>query len=87
VGLIVFPAIAIFEYAGIYIPFELTFILSFMLYSSYLTGWIKMAVILWVDGFLSREMFARNKPYFEASCGRKLNNSEDANKAYKEKYN
>ncbi len=41
---------------------------------------------LWVDNFISREMFARNKPYFEATCGRKLNNSEEANEAYKEKY-
>lgn len=40
----------------------------------------------WVKGFITQEMFAKYKPYFEAECGHKLNGAEDANNAYQEKY-
>lgn len=40
----------------------------------------------WLDGYISREMFVRNKPFYEAECGRKLANAEEANRFIASRY-
>jgi uncharacterized RDD family membrane protein YckC len=40
----------------------------------------------WLNGYISEEMFVKNKPYYEADCGRKLSSAEDANIAIASKY-
>jgi uncharacterized RDD family membrane protein YckC len=34
----------------------------------------------WLDGYISERMFLRHKPYFEAECGRKLKDANEANR-------
>lgn len=40
----------------------------------------------WLSGYISREMFVKNKPFYEAKCGRKLRNAKEANKFIASKY-
>jgi uncharacterized RDD family membrane protein YckC len=40
----------------------------------------------WLSGYISREMFVKNKPFYEAECGHKLNNAKEANKGIASKY-
>ena len=40
----------------------------------------------WLSGYISREMFVKNKPFYEAECGRKLRNAKEANKFIASKY-
>jgi len=34
----------------------------------------------WLRGYISKDMFIKNKPYYEAECGHKLSNAKEANK-------
>ncbi len=34
----------------------------------------------WLEGYISEDMFVKNKPYCEAKCGRKLASAEEANR-------
>ncbi len=40
----------------------------------------------WLSGYISRDMFIKNKPFYEAECGHKLNNAKEANKGIASKY-
>jgi len=40
----------------------------------------------WLNGYISKEMFVKNKPYYEAECGSKLNNADEANRDIASKY-
>jgi hypothetical protein len=40
----------------------------------------------WIDGYISKTMFLKNKPFYEVEFGSKLKNSEDANIAAKEQH-
>ncbi len=41
----------------------------------------------WLDGYVSKEMFIKNKPYYEAIAGRKLGNAKELNKVFIDKFN
>ncbi len=40
----------------------------------------------WLSGYISRDMFIRNKPFYEAECGHKLGNADEANRGIASKY-
>ncbi len=40
----------------------------------------------WQDGYVTNEMFVKNKPYYEYECGHKLKNVDEANKSLANKY-
>jgi hypothetical protein len=40
----------------------------------------------WLSGYISRDMFIKNKPFYEAECGHKLRNAKEANKGIASKY-
>jgi hypothetical protein len=40
----------------------------------------------WLSGYISRDMFVKNKPFYEGECGHKLNNAKEANKGIASKY-
>jgi hypothetical protein len=41
----------------------------------------------WLDGYISKEMFMKNKPFYEAYIGRKLGNANELNKIFVDKFN
>lgn len=46
----------------------------------YLTPENKLKRCEWLSGYISRDMFIKNKPFYEAECGHKLRNAKEANK-------
>jgi uncharacterized RDD family membrane protein YckC len=46
----------------------------------------KLKRCAWLSGYISRDMFIKNKPFYEAECGHKLNNAKEANKGIASKY-
>lgn len=52
----------------------------------YLKPLDKLEHCQWISGYISREMFVENKPYYEAKCGRELRSAKDANKFIAAKY-
>lgn len=45
----------------------------------FLKSYGKLKPCEWLNGYISRDMFMKNKPFYEAMCGRKLRDSLEAN--------
>jgi uncharacterized RDD family membrane protein YckC len=47
----------------------------------------EIAQCTWLDGYVSKEMFMKNKPFYEAYIGHKLSNANELNKIFVDKFN